>query len=134
MGDLEDPTADKEIKPPRIDAEVPAGSNYQGNTKEEVESFEHGVPMMQMIEEERRRKEAAKPKINLQIYMTVCSTKYPQEIIEVNDMSCDCGHCVGMTTAWDALERNCVLPVKRRQKEVRCLPISLCKRMGCTIL
>ncbi len=65
MGDLEDPTADKEIKPPRIDAEVPAGSNYQGNTKEEVESFEHGVPMMQMIEEERRRKEAAKPKNQL---------------------------------------------------------------------
>ena len=20
-------------------------------------------------------------------------------------MSCDCGHCVGMTTAWDALEK-----------------------------
>ena len=20
-------------------------------------------------------------------------------------MSCDCGHCIGMTTAWDALEK-----------------------------
>ena len=24
---------------------------------------------------------------------------------EVIDMGCDCGHCVGMTTAWDALEK-----------------------------
>jgi len=56
MGDLEDPTADKEIKPPRIDAEVSAGSNYQGDPKEQVESFHHGVPMMQRVEEEQRRK------------------------------------------------------------------------------
>ena len=57
MGNLEDPTADKEIKPPSLSAEVPAGGNFQGS-KEEAESFEHGGEgtVMQRLEEEQRRK------------------------------------------------------------------------------
>ena len=49
-------------------------------------------------------------------------------------MTCDCEHCVGMTSAWDMLEKKLCPEGKAAAKRKFSLSIGICKWMGCAIL